>query len=315
MAEPFTIRIFVPDGDPEGLRIIDRLNWTGCGIVFPRARWGEIRQRKEFATPGVYILVGAEDDSDQPRLYVGQGDGLRDRIDSHEKQKAFWDWAAVFVSSSGALNRAHITWLEYALIARAQRAGRCRLDNGNAPQEPALSDAERADTQAFLNEILQILPLVNLRVFEIPKAVARPASPARAGHEDSGAEDTVIVPARRKGFEKVFLGENCWHEIRIAGGRLQQIRYVAAYQSKPVSAVTHYAPVQEIVPYGNGGKYKLIFAAKAKPLNPPVPLGDAKPGAMQGPRYTSLAHLLKAKKLTDLDKFAEPPKTEPATAG
>jgi len=26
---PFTIRIFVPDGDPEGVRIIDRMNWTG----------------------------------------------------------------------------------------------------------------------------------------------------------------------------------------------------------------------------------------------------------------------------------------------
>jgi hypothetical protein len=25
---PFTIRIFVPDGDPEGVRIINRMNWT-----------------------------------------------------------------------------------------------------------------------------------------------------------------------------------------------------------------------------------------------------------------------------------------------
>jgi hypothetical protein len=26
MADPFTIRIFVPDGNPEGVRIIDRMN-------------------------------------------------------------------------------------------------------------------------------------------------------------------------------------------------------------------------------------------------------------------------------------------------
>ena len=39
MAEPFTIRIFVPDGDPEGVRIIDRMNWTGTGIAFPRGSW------------------------------------------------------------------------------------------------------------------------------------------------------------------------------------------------------------------------------------------------------------------------------------
>ena len=29
--DPFTIRIFVPDGNPEGVRIIDRMNWTGMG--------------------------------------------------------------------------------------------------------------------------------------------------------------------------------------------------------------------------------------------------------------------------------------------
>lgn len=31
-ADPFTIRIFVPDGDPGGVRIIDRMNWTGLGM-------------------------------------------------------------------------------------------------------------------------------------------------------------------------------------------------------------------------------------------------------------------------------------------
>ena len=25
----FTLRMFVPDGDPEGVRLIDRMNWTG----------------------------------------------------------------------------------------------------------------------------------------------------------------------------------------------------------------------------------------------------------------------------------------------
>jgi hypothetical protein len=42
MADPFTIRIFVPDGDPEGVRIIDRLNWTGLGIAFPREHWPRV---------------------------------------------------------------------------------------------------------------------------------------------------------------------------------------------------------------------------------------------------------------------------------
>ena len=48
MSDPFTIRIFVPDGNPEGVRIIDRMNWTGIGLAFPRAKWLEIKQRPEF---------------------------------------------------------------------------------------------------------------------------------------------------------------------------------------------------------------------------------------------------------------------------
>ena len=55
---PFTIRIFVPDGDPEGVRIIDRMNWTGHGIIFPREKWLSTRQRSEFLRTGLYILSG-----------------------------------------------------------------------------------------------------------------------------------------------------------------------------------------------------------------------------------------------------------------
>ena len=55
--------------------------------------------------------------------------------------------------------------------------------------------------------------------------------------------DTVVVPAQQEGFESTFLGQNCWYAIRIAGGMLDKIKYIAAYQTNPVSAITHYAPV------------------------------------------------------------------------
>ena len=293
MADPFTIRIFVPDGDPDGVRLIDRMNWTGLGLVFPRAKWPEVRLRAEMQRTGVYILAGYKgDDDDLPTVYVGQADGVRGRIDSHAATKDFWDQGAVFVSNGGGLNRAHVTWLEHALIKCAADAKRCHLDNGNAPQEPALSEAEKADTQGFLKEVLQILPLVGLRVFEIPKAVAaRHASdPSHVAKPLSSKPDTIIVPAQKEGFDTVFLGEDCWYAIRISGGMLDRIKYIAAYQTQPVSAITHYAPVSRIEPYGEGGKYKVLFSEKAKEIGP-IPYGDAPMGAMQGPRYTSLTKL------------------------
>lgn len=302
MADPFTIRIFVPDGDPEGVRLIDRMNWTGLGLVFPRSKWLEVRQRPELQRTGVYILVGySNQDDDLPTLYIGQADGVRGRIESHYTGKDFWDWGAVFVSTSDGLNRAHVTWLEHALVKRANEAKRCHLDNGNSPQEPALSEAEKADTRAFLKEILQILPLVGLRAFEIPKAVAVPQAvdPAVMPQPKSEKPDTIIVPAQKENFERVFLGEDCWYAVRISGGMLDKIKYIAGYQTQPVSAITHYAPVSRIEPYGEGGKYKLVFSEPAKAIGP-IPYADAPQGAMQGPRYTTFAKLQTAKKLTEV---------------
>jgi len=34
---PFSLRIFVADGDPDGLRIVDKSNWIGKALVSPRA--------------------------------------------------------------------------------------------------------------------------------------------------------------------------------------------------------------------------------------------------------------------------------------
>src|SRR5208282_2339286 len=96
MADGFTIRIYVPDGDPDGVRIIDRLTSTGVAIVFPREVWSRVRNRSEFGKAGVYILTGYADADDLPTLYIGQSDDMRTRTDSHAEKKDFWDWGLIF---------------------------------------------------------------------------------------------------------------------------------------------------------------------------------------------------------------------------
>ena len=295
---PYTIRLFVPDGNPNSFKIIDKMNWTGVGLEISRDTWEVHKNRNEFSQAGIYILIGQDEESDLPVLYIGQGDGVKGRIESHYKNKMFWDKVLVFVSSNGGLNRAHITWLEWALIKRATEIGRCKLDNNATPNEPVLTEYEKADTKEFLNEILSVFPLVDVKVFDKAKKIEVQSVKSTKRAKEI-IQDTVIVPAQINGFKEVFLGENCWYAIRIGGGKINEIKYVAAYQTAPISAITYYAEVESIEAYGDGGKYKLNFKSPAKKISP-IEFGKTKTGSLQGPRYTDIDTLLKAKSIKDI---------------
>jgi len=231
MGEPYTIRILVPDGDPESAKVVELLNWTGVGVAFPRLAWTKVRSRPEFAQSGVYVLIGSAEGTDDElhTVYIGQSDEIGKRIEGHDKEKNFWEWGYCFVSKGNALNRAHITWLEYALLERAKQANRCHLNNANQPKQPGLSESDLADTQGFLRELLRILPLLGVHVFEKAKPVATPGTAVAPAPTDNPADvrDTVVVPAQEPGFTNTFLGEHAWDAIRIGGGMLKKIKYIA----------------------------------------------------------------------------------------
>ncbi|MHB9140859.1 MAG: GIY-YIG nuclease family protein [Paludibacter sp.] len=298
--KPYTIKLFMPDGNPNTFKIINKMNWTGVGLEVSREVWENHRSRKEFDQAGVYVLIGYTEDSDLPTIYIGQGDGVRNRINKHFVNKMFWDKVLVFISSNGGLNRAHITWIEWALINKAKEFDRCLLDNNAVPNEPVLTESEKADTTEFLNEMLSVLPLVEIKVFDKPRKIdVDEVFTEKIPTKANPINDTVVVPAQEDGFKEVFLGENCWYAIRIGGGMLNEIKYIAAYQSAPISAITHYAEVDTIEAYGDGGKYKLNFKSAATQIEP-IKFGNAKTGSLQSTRYTSFEKLMKAKSVKEL---------------
>jgi hypothetical protein len=75
----------------------------------------------------------------------------------------------IFTSKDQNLNKAHVQYLEARLVALAAEAKRAELDNGNAPQLPTLSEADAADAEGFLADLLLCLPVVNINLFEKPK--------------------------------------------------------------------------------------------------------------------------------------------------
>src|SRR3990172_7330442 len=175
----FSVRIFIPSGEPGGLRIVEKSNWTGQGLVFPRSLFAETRQRPELKRTGVYVLWGPSQSGQLPRVYVGEGDGVLSRLDQHAKSKDFWTHAVVFTSKDQNLNKAHAQYLEARLLTLAADAKRCELDNGNLPQLPSLAEADAADADGFLADLLLCLPVVGVNLFERAKVTAGKGSGLR----------------------------------------------------------------------------------------------------------------------------------------
>ena len=110
------------------------------------------------------------------------------------------------------------------------------------------------------------------------------------------ASDTIVVPAREEGFKRVFLGENRWWAIRIGAAMKSKLKYIAAYQIKPISAVTHKATIKEIRPWEDTGKYVVVFEEPAEELAQPIPIEDGNL-APQGPVYVKWSDLEQASSL------------------
>jgi hypothetical protein len=212
MTIPFSLRIFVADGDPDGLRLVERSNWVGKALIFPRALLPQVKQRPELAQTGVYLLLGPQDDGDGDKLYIGEGDPIRPRLESHYANKDFWTRAICFVAAAGQLNKAHVQFLESNLVRLALAAKRVPLDNGNHPAEPTLHEADRADMLVFLDNMLGMLPVLGVPAFEQVKRAARvsqasipgmtgiDADPQSEGSQSEPTTQEVLLTCRGKGF-------------------------------------------------------------------------------------------------------------------
>jgi len=170
-----SIRVFLAEGTPDGLWIVEKSNWSGVGYVFARSDLKKVGDRAHLSEPGVYVLEGpSDDDAFDRRIYVGESDDCWKRLKNHlgSDDKDFWTRTVVFASKDDNLNKAHIRYLEARLIQLANAAKRVSVANGTAPPLPSLSEADRADAEGFLREMLLILPILRIDAFESVSASA-----------------------------------------------------------------------------------------------------------------------------------------------
>lgn len=164
MANGKYITLFLIDGSVDGVIVCELFNWTGKGYKIPRNLLKNVAEREDLKKAGVYFLVG-HNELDQPTVYIGEAEEVYKRITQHQ-DKDFWSEALAFVSKDENLNKAHIKYLEYTLHKDATDAARFELFNGNTPNKPAISEAERAVMLEFGEHLRVMVGTLGYKIFE-----------------------------------------------------------------------------------------------------------------------------------------------------
>lgn len=121
--------------------------------------------------------------------------------------------------------------------------------------------------------------------------------------EQSEKYDTVIFSSSQRGFEETFLGENeapCWYPCKVSDTREHNLKYIAIYRGRPVSAITHYAKIKEFRYDPEKDCKVCYFDGDAIELPNKIKLGNKDSCFFVGTKYTSLESLLNATKADEI---------------
>jgi hypothetical protein len=212
MARAQTIQIYLPSGDPAGLRVANLTTRTVRVFEVPRSLLTQFLQRPEAGQVGVYYLFGSNED-ETPRCYVGQSGNVGARLQQHTTTKDFWTKAMVAVSLTNEWTSTHAAYLEWLSLVRAKAAGRYSLVNGNQASNPFTPEPLEADCQEFIDTIAVLLATLGAPVLDAiqPQRSGSSATPGDTGDEqlffrEAGCDATgyqtsegVLVLAGSKG--------------------------------------------------------------------------------------------------------------------
>ena len=157
--KPRSINIFLLDGDPNGIRVAQISMSTIQAIAFRRNQLRRVREAfPEIERPGVYILIGADEEAQDRQLaYIGESEGIGARLSYHNSNetgrdaKGFWTDTVVLISKDENLTKSHARFVEACLIRGVGSNPRWTLPNTRTPSDDAgkLPLPDRAAMEEF----------------------------------------------------------------------------------------------------------------------------------------------------------------------
>jgi len=185
MSRPQTIQIYLPQGDPAGIRVASLTTRTVQMFGVPRLLLRDFLAMPQAGQVAVYYLFGPSGD-EAPQCYIGQTGSAGERLKQHAKDqsKDFWTTAAVGVSLTNEWTSTHVALLEWMSIDAATKIGRFNLLNGNTATRPHTPSPLEADCYEFYETISVLLSTLGQPLLEPAQRsilnAATPPSPAGA---------------------------------------------------------------------------------------------------------------------------------------
>ncbi len=145
MSTPKTIQIFLPHGDPRGIRVSEITTRIVQVIEVPRSLLPDFFKMPESNQVAVYFLFGESVDAEEQKVYIGQTGDLRGRLAIHNREKDFWERALVLISKTNSFTQTHALFLEWHCLQASRKAGRYADENGNNGSKPHTPTPMEAD--------------------------------------------------------------------------------------------------------------------------------------------------------------------------
>lgn len=161
-----TIQIYLPDGNPRGMKIAEITSRTIQAVLVPRVRLADAIKRNELENVGIYFLIGNPDQKSKSSLYIGEAENSSIRLTQHNQQKEFWNVAIAIISKTQYFTKTHVKYLEWYCLAEAKEANRYTIENSALPKEPYAPENVQADLMDYFDTIKVLVSTLGYPIFD-----------------------------------------------------------------------------------------------------------------------------------------------------
>ena len=218
MPRPQTIQIFLPAGDPRGMRVAEITTRIVRVIEVPRSQLADFLKMPEAQQVGMYFLLGELSETGLPRAYIGQSGNVGYRLVQHNQNKDFWNRALVVISLTNSMTQTHALFLEWFAIAEATKAGRYSLENGNTGSQPYTPAPLQADCHEIHETAATLLATLGQPIFE----------PLTGGTTSDAGKATKLELFYCKGPDASGVGEYTSEGFVVHRGSIARLENVAS---------------------------------------------------------------------------------------